>query len=93
MLNLQKQQNGFALIGMLIAITIIAILFIYSGNTFFSGENNTTQKKAIYEETKKDIDEIEQQNQHLNDLKQKAMEDSENIEQIYNGKNEIINKK
>ena len=90
--NSQKQQNGFALIGLLIAVVIIVILFIYSDSTFFSRENDIKENRAIYEEVKNDLDGIEQQNQQLNDLRQKTMEDSENIEQIYNEKNEIMNK-
>ncbi|MCK4592126.1 prepilin-type N-terminal cleavage/methylation domain-containing protein [Candidatus Parcubacteria bacterium] len=82
--NFQKQQDGFALIGLLIAVVIIVVLFIYSDNTFFSRENDIKENKAIYEEAKKDLDEIEQKNQQLNDLRNKMMEDSENIEQVYN---------
>ncbi|NOQ68461.1 hypothetical protein GQ568_03400 [Patescibacteria group bacterium] len=86
--NFQKQQDGFALIGLLIAVVIIVILFIYSDNTFFSRENDIKENKAIYEEAKRDLNEIEQ----LNDLRQKTMEDSEDIERIYAEKKEIINK-
>ncbi|MCK4525091.1 MAG: hypothetical protein KAU07_01500 [Candidatus Andersenbacteria bacterium] len=89
--NFQKQQNGFALIGLLIAVVIIIILFIYSDNTFFSRENDINKNKAIYEEAKKDLNEIEQKNEQLNDLRQKMMEDSEDIEQMYDEKEKIIN--
>ncbi|MCK5084823.1 MAG: hypothetical protein KAQ64_04175 [Candidatus Pacebacteria bacterium] len=86
--NFQKQQNGFVLIGLLIAVVIIAVLFIYSDNNFFSRENDIKENKAIYEETKKDLNEIEQ----MNDSRNKMIEDSENIEQIYDEKDEIKNK-
>ena len=91
--NLQKQQNGFVLIGLLIAIVIIVILFICSDNAFFSRKNDIKENKTIYEEAKKDLNEIEQKNQQSNDLRQKMIEDSKNIEQVYDQKNEIINKK
>ncbi|MCK4891159.1 MAG: prepilin-type N-terminal cleavage/methylation domain-containing protein [Candidatus Pacebacteria bacterium] len=93
MLNFKKQQHGFALIGMLIAIAIIAILFIYSNNTFFSKENDIKENKAIYEEAKKDLDEIEQKHQQLNDLGKTIINNSEDIKQIYDEKKEIINEK
>jgi prepilin-type N-terminal cleavage/methylation domain-containing protein len=67
--NFQKRQNGFALIGLLIAVAIIAILFVYSNNTFFSKEKDIKENKAIYEEAKNDLDEIEQKNQQMNDLR------------------------
>ena len=88
MSNFSKQQNGSMLIGMLIAIAIIAILFVHTSSTFFSG-GNTTGEKAIYEEAKKDIVDIEQINQQSNDVRKEMMKDSEDI----NEKNEIINKK
>ena len=93
MLNFKKQQHGFALIGMLIAIAIIAILFIYSNNTFFSKENDIKENKAIYEEAKMDLDEIEQKHQQLNDLGKTIINNSEDIKQIYDEKKEIINEK
>ena len=90
--NFLKQQNGSMLIGMLIAIAIIAILFVHTSSTFFSG-GNITEKKAIYEEAKKDIVDIEQINQQSNDIRKEMMKDSEDIGQMINEKNEIINKK
>ena len=88
--NFQKQQDGFALVGLLIAIVIIIVLFVYSDNTFFSRENDINKNKAIYEEAKKDLNEIEQKSQQMNDLRQKMMEDSEDIEQMYSENEKII---
>ena len=81
--NSQKQQAGFALIGLLIAIVIIVVLIIYSDNSFFSRENDIVENKAIYEEAEKDLEEIKQKN----NLKQKMIEDAKNIEQIYDERN------
>ena len=81
MSNFSKQQNGSMLIGMLIAIAIIAILFVHTSSTFFSG-GNITGGKAIYEEAKKDIVDIEQINQQSNDVRKEMMKDSEDIGQM-----------
>ncbi|MEA2097787.1 MAG: hypothetical protein U9P70_01790 [Patescibacteria group bacterium] len=77
--NSQKQQAGFALIGLVIAVVIIIILFICSDNTFFSREKDIVENKAIYEEAEKDLEEIKQKN----DGRQKMIKDIEDIEQIY----------
>jgi len=72
--NFQKQQDGFALVGLLIAVVIIIILFIYSDNTFFSREDDAKENKAIYEEAKKDLNEIEQIHGEKDDNIKKEME-------------------
>ena len=91
MTNFQKQQDGFVLIGIIIAIAIIIAMFVYNNDTFFSGSNNSNENRAIYEEAKDDLYEIEQKNQRLNDAKQKLINDSNKIEQIYNKKSDIMN--
>ena len=55
--NLRKQQAGFTLIGLIIAVAIIIVLFVCNDNAFFSRENDIAKNKAIYEEAEKDLEE------------------------------------
>ena len=100
--NLRKQQAGFTLIGLLIAVVIVGVLLVNSDKTFFSRENDIVENKAIYEEAKKDLEEIQNQNdlkqkeigenleetQNQNNPRQKMMEKVENVERLYDERNE-----
>ncbi len=100
--NLQKQQSGFTLIGLLIAIMIVIALLVYSDNTFFSREKDMVENKAIYEKAEKDLEEIQNQNdlrqkeiegnleetQNQSNPRQKMMEKVKDVEQLYDERNE-----
>lgn len=100
--NLRKQQAGFTLIGLIIAVAIIIVLFVCNDNAFFSRENDIAENKAIYEEAEKDLEEIQNQNdlrqkeieenleetQNQSNPRQKMMEKVKNVEQLYDERNE-----